>query len=162
MRIKSAFLFACFLLASFFGKHRFLKQLFIISVRSSVVISFLLYFDLDSLWTWKFVGPSVFMYSFISFSSTAPTVVGLSLIIVSSSFRNKPFMISSAVSCQLLVIDPFAFLTVNIKLPVFNLSTTIGYMMDHDSLFMLSSTYLFHAFPLAGYIAALYFLRSIW
>jgi len=76
-----------------------------------------------------------------------------------SSFKNRHFIISFTVSCQSAVMDPSAFLTVDI-FPVISLFATILCAMNHGSLFMLSSTYFFQTFPLAARNAVLYLSRQ--
>jgi len=102
------------------------------------------------------------MYPFISYTSTALSfsMDNLSLTTASSSFKNKRFIISSAISSQSAIMNSFAFLMVDIILPLSSLFVTILYVMDYGSLSMLSSMSFFQIFSLAVRIAALYFWRQ--
>jgi len=84
----------------------------------------------------------------------------LSLTTASSSFKNKRFIISSAISSQSAIMNSSAFLIVDIILPVSSLFVTILYVIDYGSLFMLSSMSFFQIFSLAVRIATLYFWRQ--
>jgi len=157
MRDNSAFL-CCV------GKYPFLKQSFIIWVRNGAVISEVFWYILALIPSGPgdLFGFSVWMYSLISLTSTtsSSSVDSLSPSNASSSFKNRHFIISFAISCQPAVMDPSAFL-MDMMFPVFSLFATIPYVMDHGSVFMLSSTYFFQVFSLAVHIAVLYFWRQL-
>jgi len=155
MRDNSAFLCCA-------GKYLFLKQSFIICVRSNAVVS-------EVFWhiSVLILNPGFFLVLMclcISLCRISPRhslpIGNLSPATASSSSRNKLFIISSTVSCQSVVMDPSVFLMVDVMLPVFSLFAIILYVMNHGLSFMFSSTYFFQVFFLAVRIAVLYLWRQ--
>jgi len=107
---------------------------------------------------------NVFIYVLL-FRRTLGHSLAVGNLSASLSSRDKLLIISSAVSCQAIVIDSIAFLTVDMMLPLFSLLVTILYVvvlyvLYYGFLFTFFSMYFFHVFSLELRITALYFFSE--
>jgi hypothetical protein len=144
-----------------FGKHLLLKQSFIIWIKSNDIILEVFWYIsvLISSKLRALLDLNVLMYLFIFYFYDAR--FRCRQLLPASAlyfFRNKPLIILSAISCQLLVIDPsFFYLECQFLTypPLFNTQWILS---------MLCSIYFFHIFSLVFlsllFICCFYFLFS--